>query len=127
MSDLEVVATVPSKVEGQPDREIKVFYDFGDNLEEAVELFGEDVVFSRFKAAAVIDLQALLRRHGSAGEPTKENPNGRAPKTDDEIAKIVSEWKPGLVTRVRKSPKDKALELLQSLSAEDRDALLASL
>ena len=96
---------------------VSVDYDFGDNLQEAVELFGDDVVFSRFKAAAVVDLQALIRRHLG----------GEKPKTAEEIQALVSEWKPGVSKRVRKSTTEKAQDLIGQMSAEEKAALLASL
>lgn len=95
----------------------EVTYDFGDNLEEAVALFGADVVFSRFKAAAIVDLQALIRRHL----------DGETPKSEAEIQALVDEWKPGVTTRKRKSTKEKAEELLSGLSEDDRKKLLESL
>lgn len=94
-----------------------VQYDFGDNLAEAVERFGEDVVYSRFKAAAVVDLQALIRRHL----------DGETPKSESEIQALVSEWKPGVSSRKRRSTKEKAEELIASMSAADRQALLDQL
>lgn len=94
-----------------------VTYDFGDDLDEAVELFGADVVYSRFVSAATVDLQALIRR----------NLGGEEPKTEEEIQELVSEWKPGVSTRKRKSAKEKAAEAIDALSEEERQALLESL
>lgn len=95
----------------------EVEYDFGDNLEQAVAIFGGEVVFNRFKAASIVDLQALIRRHL----------DGETPKTQAEIQELVKEWKPGVSTRVRKDPKQKAEELFAALSPEDKQALLESL
>ncbi len=94
-----------------------VQFNFGENLDEAIGLFGDDAIFSRFKSASVVDLQALIRRHLG----------GEKPKSQDEIQALTDEWKPGVGTRVRKSPKDKALDALAALSDEDRQALLDSL
>lgn len=94
-----------------------VNFDFGDNLDEAVTLFGADVVYSRFKAAAVVDLQALIRRHL----------DGETPKTEAEIQALVTEWRPGVTTRKRKSTKEKAEELFATLSEADKAALLEQL
>lgn len=96
--------------DGEP---VAVDYDFGDNLAQAVELFGEEVVFTRYKAAAVIDLQALMRNMI------------RAQKTEDEIGEAVSEWKPGVRQLKGKSKEERARELLGKLSAEERAAILA--
>jgi len=94
-----------------------VQYDFGDNLAEAVALFGDDIVFSRFKAASIVDLQALIRRHL----------DGETPKTEAEIQALVTEWRPGVTTRKRKSVKEKAEELFAGLSDSEKNALLESL
>ena len=94
-----------------------VDYDFGDNLAESVTLFGEDVVFSRFKAASIVDLQALIRRHL----------DGETPKTEAEIQALVNEWKPGVTKRVKKSTKEKAEEIFGQLSDADKQALLEQL
>lgn len=101
--------------EDSPSAEVE--YDFGDNLAEAVALFGDDVVYSRFKAAAIVDLQALIRRHL----------DGEKPKTNEEIQALVTEWKPGVTKRVRKSTKEKAEELFDSMSDDEKKALLESL
>jgi len=102
------------------DRAITIPFNFGANLDEAVELYGEDVVFQKYRQAAVVDLQAAIRRH------LQPDAEGKS-KTDEEIITALSEWKPGLVTRTRKSPKEKALEALQKMSEEDRAALMAEL
>jgi hypothetical protein len=94
-----------------------VNYDFGDNLGEATALFGDDVVYSRFKAAAVVDLQALIRRHLDS----------ETPKSESEIQALVSEWRPGVTSRKRKSTKEKAEELFTQLSDADKKALLEQL
>ena len=94
-----------------------VNFDFGDDLAQAEELFGADVVFSRFVAAATVDIQALIRRHLKAEEP----------KTEEEIQAIVAEYKPGTSTRVRVSASEKASRAIEKLSDAERAALLESL
>lgn len=94
-----------------------VEYDFGDNLDEAVTLFGAEVVFSRFKAASIVDLQALIRRHLE----------GETPKTQAEIQALATEWKPGVASRKRKSTKEKAEELFANLSPAEKQQLLEQL
>jgi len=94
-----------------------VSYDFGDNLDDAAERFGGDVIFSRFKAAATVDLQALIRR----------NLKGENPKNQKEIQVLVDEWQPGVSTRSRKSPQEKAQIAIDALSEDQKAALLESL
>lgn len=100
-----------------------VEYDFGDDLPGAAELFGDDVVFNKFVAAATVDLQALIRRN-----LTGEDAEGKSTaKTDKEIKKIVAEWKPGVSTRVRVSTAEKAQRAVDALSDDEKAALLKQL
>lgn len=102
-----------------------VNYDFGDNLAEAEELFGADVVFSRFTAAATVDIQALIRRHL---KPIEDKDGNVTPgKSEEEIQAIVSEYKPGTSTRVRVSASEKAARAIDKLTEEEKQALLESL
>ena len=99
-----------------------VLYDMGDTLEEAVDLFGADVVFKRFQAAVTIDIQALLRR-GLTRVDKDKKPD---PMSQEDLQALVDEWKPG-VSKTRKSKSEKAIEAFQSLSDEERAALLEQL
>jgi len=103
-----------------------VSFDFGDNLNEAQEKFGDDVVFSRFVAAATVDIQALIRRHLKAPTDKDGNSTGE-PKTEAEIQAIVADYKPGTSTRVRVSAAEKANRAIEALSPEEKAALLESL
>jgi len=87
-------------------------FDFGDGLDEAIEKFGEDVVFARYKASAVIDLQSAMR-----GWIKQKKPN-------EEIAKLASEWKPGTRQSRGKTKEEKARDALGRLSDVERAALL---
>jgi hypothetical protein len=102
--------------DGEPAGEATVSYDFGENLDEAVELFGAEVVYKRFRAAAVVDLQGVIRR----------NLQGENPKSEEEIQAAIDEWKPG-VQRARKSKQEKALDLLEGMSDEERASFLEAL
>lgn len=102
-----------------------VTYNLGDNLEEAVELFGADVVYRRFTAAATIDIQAMIRRGllRTEGEGDAKKPN---PMTQEELQAAVNEWKPGQ-TKPRKSKGEKALDAFNDLSDEEKAELLKQL
>lgn len=99
---------------------VEVDYDFGGNLEEAVATFGEEVVFARYKASAIIDLQSLVRgqiRKVKEGETI-------------DVAKIqgvVAEWVPGVRQARGKSSEEKAKDAIGKLSPDARAALLAEL
>lgn len=104
---------------------VTVEYEFGETLEEMVELFGEDVVANRAKAAMVIDLQAGIRRH--MVDQTDKDGNVTTPaKSDDEIQAWAASWKPGVKRVARKSAKEKLQELLSGMTPEQRAALLES-
>src|SRR5690606_31006627 len=102
-----------------------VYYDFGENLEEAVELFGAEAVYRRFVAAATIDIQAMIRRGLTRmeGTGTEKRPN---PMTQEELQAMVDEWKPG-AAKPRKSKAEKAAEAFEALSEEEKQALLKQL
>ena len=115
MSQIDITARANME-DSDEVREATVQFDFGDNLGEALTKFGEDVVYKRFKQSAIVDLQALIRRHLS----------GDKPKSEEELQVIVDDWKPGTM-RVRKSKSEKALELLSQMSDEEKAELLAEL
>lgn len=120
MSAVEITAQL-GKEDDSPAA--TVTYDFGDNLDEAVEKFSSEVVYSRFKSAATIDLQALIRRHLGA----KDENGNPAPKSQEEIQALVNQWSPGAQTRTRKTDKQKAEELLTKLPPAQLAELLAQL
>jgi len=111
--------SVSAKVQDS-DRVVTVSYDFGKTLQDSISMFGEDVVHSRFVAAAVIDLQSLIRR---GIRPDKEGNT----KTDEQIAAMAASWKPGVKQISRKSPQDKIKDAFSGLSDEQRKELLAQL
>ncbi len=93
------------------DVSVEVEYNFGANLGEAVELFGEDVVFNNAIGSLKVALQGFLRSQIDQK------------KTDEEITAAASTWKPG-VRKQGKSPQQKLIEQLNAMSPEDRAALL---
>lgn len=97
------------------DREWSGSYDFGANLEEAKEKFGEDVVYSSYVSAQTIRAQAVVRSLLEAG------------KTDDEIAVELAGWKPGVQRTRQVDPQAQILAKWGSMSADDKAAFLAKL
>lgn len=104
------------------EREFKSQYDFGASLEDAVETFGEDVVFAGFVSSATIDAQNFIRLRLE-----KKTEEGGFSYSDDAIASDFAEWKPGVKTRERVSQTDKIRKMLGALTEEQKAALLASL
>lgn len=88
-------------------------YNFGDDLNDAVQLCGEDVVFSQFKKAAKVDLQGYMRTMLKGGASA------------DQIAAKVAEWKPGMVTeRVTVDPATAMAAAFENMNADERFAFL---
>jgi hypothetical protein len=104
-------------------RVVAVDYEFGENLDDAVARFGSEVVFTKFRAAAIIDLQALVRRHIKL-------PEDKA-MTDEQIQAKVNGWKPAVAVvgqGVKTKPTAESLfAKAATMSAEEKQALLAKL
>lgn len=100
-------------------RTVTVEYNFGANLDEAAELFGAEVVFSKFQAQASTDLGNSLRRILNA--PTK----GEA-----DCLEFVAKWKPGIVTKGVKKAKNIPMlvaELKSPETSQERKAEIAEI
>ena len=94
---------------------ITVTYDFGENLAEAVQLFGEEVVFTGFRHNATIALQGLVRPELDKG-------------TDPEaIKQKAAAWKPGVVTRSASDPISAIVGKWATMTDEQRKALMQKL
>ena len=65
--------------------EVTCEYDFGENLQDAVDKFGADVVFSQFVSAATVKIQSLMRDKKKAGQ------------TDEQIQDFLNTYKIGMV------------------------------
>jgi hypothetical protein len=119
MPEIKVTAALP---EGKPGgaRSVDVMYDFGADLEEMVEKFGEQAVFANAQAQMKISLQAAMRRGMS---PDKEGKTS----ADEEIQEMANGWTPGDRTVTRKTNVEKAMDLLGDMDASERAALLKQL
>ena len=93
---------------------IEFDYDFGDNLQDAVSKFGEEVVFAYLKRGLVVAAQGHAR--GMI----------KAEKTKDEIIAAMKDWRPGM-PRATKSKEDRIAEMLDSLEPDARARLLKEL
>jgi len=96
---------------------IKVEYEIPGTIQECVALWGEEAVHSRFKAALVIDIQAMMRGYLKDTEKLW---------SVEEIQADISAWKPGVKAK-GKPVSDKVRELFAKLSPEERAALLESI
>jgi hypothetical protein len=103
-------------------RKLVVSYDFGANLAEAVEKFGEDVVFSGFVADGKVSVQAVAR-----GKMKKNKEDGSA-YSDAEILEAVAAYKPGVKSdRGSADPFAKLEKVVGKLNETQKAELLAKL
>ena len=110
MAIQEVIA---KKKVGEEEKTGTVAFDFGNDLNDAVEKFGAEVVFSNYVQSAKIALQALIRARLDKGANVEE------------LAEI---WKPGVT--LERSPVDvlaQAKAKFQKMSQEERLAYLEML
>lgn len=85
---MELTTINASKDIGEGDKKTKltatISFDFGASLQEAIEKFTPEVIFTNFKAAAKITAQSAMRRYLEGG------------KSSEEIATLMKSWKPGV-------------------------------
>ena len=112
MALTEIKAT--KKIDGV-EKAAAVAYDFGATLDEAVEKFGADVVFTNFKRTAVITAQAAIRRMMEGG------------KSEEEIATTMQSWKPGVALERTIDPVASLVGKWDSYSKEEQDEILRKL
>lgn len=79
----EVNEIKATKKIGDVEKEATIAYDFGGELDKAVEMFGAKVVYANFVRSSVITAQAAMRRYLEDG------------LSQDEIAAKMEGWKPG--------------------------------
>jgi len=114
----EMIKVSTGKIKG-PDGNpvsISVKYNFGDNLADAVEKYGEAVVFDLYRAAAMIRVQNVAR---------SALLNGKAP---EEAVKLAEKYVLG--TSVSKGPRDPvrtAETAVSRMSPEDEKKFLLKL
>ena len=107
------------------------FYDFGKDLNDAVEKFGEEAVFTLFQRQGKVDLQAQVRRYITAHK--KELEAGKDGM--DIVAQMpnaFTEFKPSADSLRRAAgpkivSKDSILKTAEAMSPEELEALIAQL
>lgn len=89
----------------------EVVFNMPDSVEEAVQMWGAEVVLNKAQQAVIIDIQRIARSAEGDIEKAQEN---------------VNKFVPGVTRRDTGGPSMKALmEALKALPKEQRDALLA--
>jgi hypothetical protein len=97
------------------DKEFVGSYDFGENLQDAVAKFGEEVVFTNFRAQSVIRAQAIARSEMEAD------------KSAEEIQSILDAWKPGVQRAREVDPYAAAANAYSKLTPEEQAEFIAAL
>ena len=110
--DLESFLAVEAKVPSE-SKAAKGFYRFGKDLAEAVEMFGDDVVFSNFRSASKVKLQALMRSRVAKGQ---------------DVGALLATWKPGVqMERIPVDPIVAAESKFDAMNADDQAAFIEKL
>ncbi len=97
------------KGDGTP---VEIEKDFGENLDDMIELYGDSVVFDKARSAMVVALQGVIRTH-----------EGKSAK---QIQDIADAWQPG-TRKAGKSKAEKIRDAFKDLDAEQRAEILKDL
>lgn len=117
MAEIAITAKKTIKIEGEEDKNLEatVLFDFGDDLSDAVDKFGEGVVFGCYAAQAKISGQAAIRRQ-------LENGN-----TQEDVSARMTHWKPGQKLERVSDPVAALKAKLMTMNDEEKQAMLAEL
>ena len=91
--------------------QLSVEFNFGGSVEEAVKLFGAEVVYSGFAAHGVVQLQSRMRAAAKAG---------------DDVQAKINDWKPG-VAAPRKDPVETMEARFEKMTADQQADLIEKL
>lgn len=108
------VIEVSAKKQGF-ETEVTVTYDFGKNLAEMAEKFGDDVTFTNARANMKIMLQSVLRRLIESG------------KNQEEIAATAANWKPGVQMERTVDPLSVARKAMSQMDEDAKQAFIEKL
>lgn len=112
MPDVKEVSAKSPKLE----RETVIVVNYGETVEESIEMFGADAVNSNALANWIVTLQAGIRRAHTAG------------KSDDEIQELLGSAKMGVaVSGGRIDPIQASLAKFKTMSPEEQAAYLEKL
>ena len=107
MSEIEVKAKA-----GEEGTEHVILYDFGADLEDMVDKFGSDVVFSNARANMKIGLQAAMRRKIKQGE---------------DVDVLTDAYKPGVAMERSFDALGATKRKFKDMTPEERAAYIAEL
>lgn len=106
--------TASKEIEGIK-KSASIAFDFGENLSVAVKKFGEEIVFTNFKAAAKITAQSAMRRYLETNSSAEE------------IATKMSSWKPGVALERVVDPVAALVGRWDSYSGQEQAEILKKL
>jgi hypothetical protein len=111
----EVNEVKATKKIGDVERAATILYDFGGDLDSAVEKFGKDTVYANFVRSSVITAQAAMRRYLEDG------------KSEEEIADKMANWKPGVPMERAVDPIAATISKFAKMDEAAKNALLEQL
>lgn len=91
---MELIINVENKTDETKNRSFKGEKHIANNINDATNLFGEEIVFDFFLAHAKSVLSGIIRRMIQAGD------------NDEKITEFVASWKPGNVLERRSGTRD---------------------
>lgn len=97
------------------EKSATITYDFGTNSTEAVKKFGDETVFSNFRANAKITAQGAMRRMLEDG------------KSQAEITEKMKPWKPGVALERVVDPVAALLGRWDSYNEQEKAEILKKL
>lgn len=109
MSGLIEVTAKSTKVEGDP---VTLEYDFGENLAEMCEKFGDETVFTNARANMKVGLQGAMRRYIEKGM---------------DVTSLATAWKPGVQLERTIDPVAAVKAQFANWTDEEKAAFIASL
>lgn len=92
-----------------------VFKDFGDDLQDLVDNFGEDQVYNLAFSKLESKLKSAIRREIDAGTPP------------DAIPERLKSWSPNIKHKVAKNPEEEATQAFLQMSPEKQEEHLEKL
>jgi len=119
----EKTVTAKKTIDGTP-YEATVPFNVPETLEEASKVWGEEVTLSNAVSAAVVSLQAGIRRRIDAG--AKATPPKDIAEITDIAKSDLANWKPG-VAAAKTDPVDALLAKFDGMSEEQKGQLIAML
>lgn len=114
----QVTARVGRGEDASPS--VSIDYDFGKTVKDAVEKFGEEVVYSHFLSSSVIALQSRMRASMAPDVEAGKDPD------DKKVHAALKSWKLG-IRQPGVSKLEKAKKFVGGMSADEKAALLKEL